>query len=144
MQDVGQAVLESYSRILESLAFTVMSRIEDVLYADSLTQDPSPGETKGRTSSLAAEPVKLPTAAEEEAKRKSWAETPTSMTLSDFMGWHLEQETEGEKKHPDGKQETTLDKASHAKPADIVTTKRFSYIEKLENLGGLRSPTARH
>ncbi|CAA7402744.1 unnamed protein product [Spirodela intermedia] len=144
--DVGQAVLESYSRILESLAFTVMSRIEDVLYADSLTQDPSPGDAKGRTSSLAAEPVKLLTAAEEEAKRTSWAEPPTSMTLSDFMGWHLEQETEGEKKHPDGKQETTnsLDKAPLAKPADIVTTKRFSYIEKLENLGGLRSPTARH
>ncbi|XP_010539493.1 PREDICTED: rop guanine nucleotide exchange factor 12-like [Tarenaya hassleriana] len=33
-QDVGQAVLESYSRILESLAYTVLSRIEDVMEAD--------------------------------------------------------------------------------------------------------------
>ena len=41
MQDVGHAVLESYSRILESLAFTVLSRIEDVLLADQQTQNPS-------------------------------------------------------------------------------------------------------
>ncbi|KAI9162559.1 hypothetical protein LWI28_028521 [Acer negundo] len=40
-KDVGQAVLESYSRILESLAYTVLSRIEDVLYADYATQNPS-------------------------------------------------------------------------------------------------------
>lgn len=40
-QDVGQACLESYSRILESLAYTVLSRIEDVLAADQATQSPS-------------------------------------------------------------------------------------------------------
>ncbi|GJN15202.1 hypothetical protein PR202_gb02096 [Eleusine coracana subsp. coracana] len=38
-RDVGLAILESYSRTLESLAFTVMSRIEDVLNADLATQD---------------------------------------------------------------------------------------------------------
>lgn len=31
-QDVGQAILESYSRVLESLAFNVVAWIEDVLF----------------------------------------------------------------------------------------------------------------
>lgn len=41
VQDVGLAILESYSRILESLAHKVLSRIEDVQHADALTQSPS-------------------------------------------------------------------------------------------------------
>jgi len=38
MQDVGQSILESYSRVLESLAFTIIARIDDVLYADDLVR----------------------------------------------------------------------------------------------------------
>lgn len=34
LQDVGQAILESYSRVLEGLAFNIVAWIEDVLYAD--------------------------------------------------------------------------------------------------------------
>ncbi|KQJ97684.2 hypothetical protein BRADI_3g32850v3 [Brachypodium distachyon] len=33
-KDVGQAILESYSRVLESLAFSIVSWIDDVLFAD--------------------------------------------------------------------------------------------------------------
>ncbi|KAF8413177.1 hypothetical protein HHK36_001153 [Tetracentron sinense] len=33
-RDVGQAVLESYSRVLEGLAFNIVAWIEDVLYVD--------------------------------------------------------------------------------------------------------------
>ncbi|CAI8617166.1 unnamed protein product [Vicia faba] len=33
-KDVGQSILESYSRVTESLAFNVMARIDDVLYVD--------------------------------------------------------------------------------------------------------------
>uniref|UniRef100_A0A1D1XG24 Rop guanine nucleotide exchange factor 2 n=1 Tax=Anthurium amnicola TaxID=1678845 RepID=A0A1D1XG24_9ARAE len=33
-KDVGQAILESYSRVLESLAFNIVSRIDDVLFVD--------------------------------------------------------------------------------------------------------------
>ncbi|KAF5788078.1 putative PRONE domain, Rop guanine nucleotide exchange factor [Helianthus annuus] len=40
-RNVGHAILESYSRILESLAHKVLSRIEDVQHADALTQNPS-------------------------------------------------------------------------------------------------------
>jgi hypothetical protein len=33
-QDIGQAILESYSRVLESLAYNIVSWIDDVLLAD--------------------------------------------------------------------------------------------------------------
>lgn len=92
MKDVGQAILESYSRILESLAHTVMSRIEDVIYANSIVQDPSLLECSSRRPSAAAVsdtvgPMKFPNP-EEEIEKLNSMETPTSMTLSDFMGWH--------------------------------------------------------
>uniref|UniRef100_A0A0E0KTT2 PRONE domain-containing protein n=1 Tax=Oryza punctata TaxID=4537 RepID=A0A0E0KTT2_ORYPU len=34
VQDVGQAILESYSRVLESLAYNIVTCIDDVLFAD--------------------------------------------------------------------------------------------------------------
>ena len=34
LQDVGQAILESYSRVLEGLAFNIVAWIEDVLFVD--------------------------------------------------------------------------------------------------------------
>ncbi|CAM8974426.1 unnamed protein product [Rhodiola kirilowii] len=34
-RDVGQAILESYSRVLEGLAYNIVARIEDVIYADT-------------------------------------------------------------------------------------------------------------
>ncbi|CAH9142478.1 unnamed protein product [Cuscuta epithymum] len=37
-KDVGQSILESYSRVMESLAFNIMARIDDVLYADDMTK----------------------------------------------------------------------------------------------------------
>ncbi|KAK2971179.1 hypothetical protein RJ640_008603 [Escallonia rubra] len=144
-RDVGHAVLESYSRILESLAFTVISRIEDVLHADSVAQNPSSGEPKRphlRDSAVTAS-GRFPNA-REELERLNSSKTPGSMTLLDFMGWNLDQgENEANK---DTKEEFSNDAdAKHlSKPPNIVTNKRISYIEKLENLGGLRSPTARH
>ncbi|KAJ6717000.1 ROP GUANINE NUCLEOTIDE EXCHANGE FACTOR 1 [Salix koriyanagi] len=33
-KDVGQAILESYSRVMESLAFNITARIDDVIYVD--------------------------------------------------------------------------------------------------------------
>lgn len=40
LQDVGKAILESYSRVLEGLAFNIVSWIEDVFAADqSITQE---------------------------------------------------------------------------------------------------------
>ncbi|KAF6172557.1 hypothetical protein GIB67_007070 [Kingdonia uniflora] len=37
-KDVGQSILESYSRVMESLAFNIMARIDDLIYVDDATQ----------------------------------------------------------------------------------------------------------
>ncbi|KAM3204932.1 hypothetical protein P3L10_028342 [Capsicum annuum] len=37
-EDVGKSILESYSRVLESLAFNIIARIDDLLYADDLNK----------------------------------------------------------------------------------------------------------
>ncbi|XP_060175470.1 rop guanine nucleotide exchange factor 5-like [Lycium barbarum] len=37
-KDVGKSLLESYSRVLESLAFNIVARIDDLLYVDDLTR----------------------------------------------------------------------------------------------------------
>ncbi|KAJ0989255.1 hypothetical protein J5N97_007611 [Dioscorea zingiberensis] len=139
-KDVGHAILESYSRVLESLAFTVMSRIEDVLYADSLAQEPAIGDGQRRSSSSCTKsertsgPLKK-LDAREEMEKLSAMETPTSGTLLDFMGWHVYQENSEEE--PD-------DLKFKYKPSRVSVSKKLTYIEKLENLGGVRSPIARH
>ncbi|PWA61839.1 PRONE domain-containing protein [Artemisia annua] len=51
-RDVGHAVLESYSRILESLAHKVLSRIEDIQHADALTQSPSSSSRSLKMNSI--------------------------------------------------------------------------------------------
>ncbi|CAK9155177.1 unnamed protein product [Ilex paraguariensis] len=141
--DVGHSILESYSRVLESLANTVMSRIEDVLYVDSLTQDPSlPVSRKKLSMDSSPSPQPQPPSSissMEETEKLNSADTPTSMTLSDFMGWNLEQGDTGMKKNLSTSNLTLQDEN---KLGNIVTNKKFSYIDKLEN--GLRSPTARH
>ncbi|XP_057778046.1 rop guanine nucleotide exchange factor 7-like [Salvia miltiorrhiza] len=37
-KDVGKSILESYSRVLESLAFNIVARINDLLYVDDLSK----------------------------------------------------------------------------------------------------------
>lgn len=44
MQDVGHSILESYSRVMESLAFNIMARIDDVLYVDDTAKRCSTAE----------------------------------------------------------------------------------------------------
>ncbi|XP_023514662.1 rop guanine nucleotide exchange factor 12-like [Cucurbita pepo subsp. pepo] len=137
-RDVGHAILESYSRILESLAFTVMSRIEDVLHADALTQNPSQTAPKRKPASETP-PEKTPRKREDNG-----TETPVSMTLLDFMGWGQEQ-SENEPKKSSLGQSDELNADSDAKngntPGNIVTNKKVSYVE---NLSAVKSPTARH
>ncbi|WJX42882.1 Rop guanine nucleotide exchange factor 12 [Trifolium repens] len=142
-RDVGQAVLESYSRILESLAFTVLSRIEDVLHADCQTQNPSQGRRSGMRNSV-PKPDKCPTPPREEVD-KNGAETPCSMTLSDFMGWSGDQgESDPNKKDPlavSDDSDKDIDSGKLQKLPLISTDKKLSYVE---NIGGMRSPTSRH
>ncbi|KAI3748525.1 hypothetical protein L6452_11653 [Arctium lappa] len=37
-KDVGQSILESYSRVMESLDFNIMARIDDVMFVDDATK----------------------------------------------------------------------------------------------------------
>ncbi|CAL5438387.1 unnamed protein product [Camellia sinensis] len=144
-RDVGYSILECYSRVLESLANTVMSRIEDVLYADSLTQNPSLALSKRKLSmdSLPVEGPESSPSSEDMEKLNSITDTPNSMTLSDFMGWNLDQgETEIKKNYSMGNLQCLKEENEKlSKPPNIVTNKKISYIDKLEALGGLRSPT---
>lgn len=41
-KDVGKSILESYSRVLESLAFNIVARIDDLLHVDDLTRQSVP------------------------------------------------------------------------------------------------------
>ncbi|KAL5729201.1 Rop guanine nucleotide exchange factor 12 [Ranunculus cassubicifolius] len=138
-KDVGQAVLESYSRILESLAYRVMSRIEDVLDADSQIQNPS---SMGRDSQPTTVFVRLNPGTEIEKLNTFGA--PISMTLSDFMGWQADQGDNELKKQDSIAGLDDLkdgDVKAMSKLGTVVTNTRTSYLEKL---GGLRSPTSRH
>ncbi|KAH6758814.1 RHO guanyl-nucleotide exchange factor 8 [Perilla frutescens var. frutescens] len=131
-KDVGHAILESYSRILETLAFTVLSRVEDVMNADTQAR----GSIAEKKNS-----IKERTISEKitDKKEDTESETPNSKTLLDFMGWNMEQgETDG-KNANDENTDKTLSKAEN-----IITNKKLSYIERLEILGGSRSPTSRH
>lgn len=133
-QDVGQAVLESYSRILESLAFTVLSRIDDVLQADHRIQTQI---LNGRRISSVSR-----SSTREEIDKGS-AEAPGSMTLSDFMGWGADLGDSDMKKDPFAVADDfyQVDDAKNQKLPLVVTNKKMSY---LENLRVIRSPTSRH
>ncbi|KAJ3695733.1 hypothetical protein LUZ60_001110 [Juncus effusus] len=139
-KDVGYAILESYSRILESLAFTVMSRIEDVLYADSLARDPTlGGKRRPPPSNNSDQMLAKPVDPNEEMERVNNMEMPASATLLDFMGWNMDKDEKTESGNLGemmNKDEKLVKKPPNNPP------KRFSYIE---SLGGLRSPTiSRH
>ncbi|KAK4790060.1 hypothetical protein SAY86_017364 [Trapa natans] len=144
-RDVGQAILESYSRVIESLAFTVFSRIEDVLNADTAARSASQAGTgsakrNGLSAATATWQERLPSY--KEAEKESTAETPTSMTLLDFMGWNA-----ADQKESDDKSDFFMGNELHkdsTKVPPAATNKKLSYLEKIENLSGLRSPTSRH
>nr|GMD50882.1 rop guanine nucleotide exchange factor 5-like [Ipomoea batatas] len=60
-KDVGKSILESYSRVLESLAFNIVARIDDLLYVDDITRQ-SQSDDDALSSSVPAEicPRKVP------------------------------------------------------------------------------------
>lgn len=49
-KDVGQAILESYSRVMESLAYNIMARIDDLLFVDDETKKSNCAESKSLIS----------------------------------------------------------------------------------------------
>lgn len=119
-----------------------MSRIEDVLYADSLMQHPSSDDSDRKQSLPEAGSVRRLDAREEVEKLK---EVPSMMTLSDFMGWHyVELEAELEKKKIGNMEDSLSSEEEKLKKPINTVTKKYSFMEKLEHEGGSRSPTSRH
>ncbi|KAL9224054.1 hypothetical protein vseg_000128 [Gypsophila vaccaria] len=127
-KDVGHAVLESYSRVLESLAAAILNRIDDVIYANSMASKASPNASSENLS-----PPQFD------------SDRPSSMTLLDFMGWNTDQGEEAKKDSGDFdefiKQQEYEKLMSNKIPPE---NKKLSYLERLEHWGGLRSPTSRH
>lgn len=117
-KDVGQSILESYSRILESLAFTVMSQIEDVLKADSLAKDPSLANSK---------------------TNPMWSEEVESVEVRWQVG-EQEQEMAKKKKKIRERLSRNFNDGKLGKHHPRTTANKLSYIEKLQNSGG-GSPT---
>ncbi|GJN40602.1 hypothetical protein PR202_gb29846 [Eleusine coracana subsp. coracana] len=123
-KDVGYAILESYSRTLESLAFTIMSRIEDVLHANAVSRDPKRTKSRRRPSL-----VDLPESLHLDAVATEAAEVVHN---NNSVHWQ-------EQDHEDGN-----GGGSKAKAVPRVPTKKMWHIQKLENVGGgLRSFTLR-
>lgn len=145
---MGQAILESYSRVIESLAYTVLSRIDDVLYVDSMTKNPSLASS-GQTFSLDSLPVSEQTSPNSEDGLRSLnsSGTPPSMTLSDFMGWNSNKiGSDVKRTNSTGDLENLKEKDEKAsiKSPRVRTPKKNYYLDKLEYLNAIRSPIARH
>ncbi|CAA3022353.1 rop guanine nucleotide exchange factor 5-like [Olea europaea var. sylvestris] len=61
-KDVGKSILESYSRVLESLAFNIVARIDDLLYVDDLTKKSDNLSSVTKVSVIAQKRVSIPSA----------------------------------------------------------------------------------
>jgi len=107
-----------------------MSRIEDVLNADLATQDPKNAESMIIASLTSDDTDKVVSDAKAEVEKMRRME-PVSPMLCDYVG-PRDQDLRTYGKEGNGPKLTKM---------SSVATKRFSY---LENLGGTRSPIARH
>ncbi|XWS65918.1 hypothetical protein CRYUN_Cryun05aG0154700 [Craigia yunnanensis] len=59
-KDVGKSILESYSRVLESLAYNIVARIDDLLYVDDLTKHSEKLSSVPIVSVIAHKKVSIP------------------------------------------------------------------------------------
>ncbi|KAK3162003.1 hypothetical protein QOZ80_1BG0084070 [Eleusine coracana subsp. coracana] len=129
-RDVGFALLESYSRVLESVAFNVMSRIEEVITADNHAREKAKKDAP-------------PAAAEAREAGDELDESKT--TLLDFMGWTGDSEAKNDDSSPPPPPEAPAqDDGRLMKLPNIMTNLKQTYMDKLDFLGGHRSPTGRH
>ncbi|KAB5520018.1 hypothetical protein DKX38_024337 [Salix brachista] len=59
-KDVGKSISESYSRVLESLSFDIVARIDDLLYVDDLTKHSDHFSSISKVSVIAHKRVTIP------------------------------------------------------------------------------------
>jgi len=164
-RDVGQSILESYSRVLESLAFNIIARVDDVLYADdqvvrSLLPPVTPGgdcitnshpshnrsDSSSNTQLTAhstpyATPFLSPSASPTRPNVTSsppHENTKGARTLITSLDKALSQKTGGESLDCKGAQESLKLLKVH-----LEATKPWTYAGNLENSNALHSPPGR-
>ncbi|XP_022575385.2 rop guanine nucleotide exchange factor 13 [Brassica napus] len=132
-KDIGLAIMESYSRVLESLAHTVLSRIEDVLVADQLTQDPESLLCKRYIVKETESPKK-----EEERNFCLLEERPIKqkapISLSEVMQWNMDDKNDAPLKDSGKKLLTRV--------STMIMANNKKSTSYLESLGTTRSPRA--
>lgn len=160
-KDVGQSILESYSRVLESLAFNIMARIDDVLYADDMLKKSVARPPAPPTSHRATNPTKRPN-----ANVNMHATTPcTTPLMSPITSPIVSPHPLPNSPHdigdgygvirgpnlnpllsdwPNDKLDSTTYKKDHdSVKAPLDETKLWSYAGNLESSNALRSPMTR-
>lgn len=157
---MGQSILESYSRVLESLAFNIIARIDDVLYADDMVKKSVARPPAPPSSHRASNQSKRPN-----ANTKTMTTTPfttpfispnTSPILSPHQlpnSPHNNVDSYGFipgpnlnpllSDWPNDKLDTTFKKDHDLVKAPLDETKLWSYAGNLENSNALRSPLTR-
>lgn len=149
-KDVGQSVLESYSRVLESLAFNILSRIDRVLHADdemkikhheSLPLPLSRTSSASSSFSLPATPCIYSNPNQQHMKTvEELYRIPSTKTLSEFISWEDKQKGDG------GQLQGSVGTSKKLSPVRVASNLRryyWSYIESLEKMGVIHSPPAR-
>lgn len=142
MQDIGLAILESYSRVLESLAHTVMSRIDDVLEADQLTQEPEIAVYKR----YIVKEIESPEKEEEQnfclLEERPTKQKPSAISLSEVMQWGMETYEPPKKEKSDAPFKDSGKKLLTRVSSMIMANNKKTTTSYLESLGTVRSPTA--
>lgn len=119
--------------MLESVAFNVMSRIEEVIQADNLAREKAKRDA--------------PPPADDAAGRRDpqeAGEDASGTTLLDFMGWTGDSEGRNDDCSPPPPETPAQDDGRLMKLPNIMTNLKQTYMEKLDFLSGSRTPSGRH
>ncbi|XP_073283201.1 rop guanine nucleotide exchange factor 7-like [Primulina huaijiensis] len=75
-KDVGKSILESYSRVLESLAFNIVARIDDLIYVDDMSKHSDQVVSISKVGVITCESIGIPLASSSTPYRTAFA-TPS-------------------------------------------------------------------
>ena len=119
--------MESYSRTLESLAFAVLSRIEDVLHADAVARDPM--RTKSRRRTSLESPVLDAAAAEAEKEQHQ-----------NTVHWQDQDLEDGERPPEASPAPEAVVGGAKLKKVHRISTRKFLHTQRLDSMtSGLKS-----
>jgi len=119
--------LESYSRTLESLAFAVLSRIEDVLHADAVARNPM--RTKSRRRTSLESPVLDAAAAEAEKEQHQ-----------NTVHWQDQDLEDGERPPEASPAPEAVVGGAKLKKVHRISTRKFLHTQRLDSMtSGLKS-----